>query len=132
MSNTRRSTTSGFGFTLIDGQKLERRHQKAGGMTSARHVECWGETSSRSSKQFQFQENVTKKIFHTDAEIHPLQKRGASKIVIPGDVSKPALLKRMLQFRNDELRAIDAEMYDRYNIGILLGQIKDFKYLESC
>ena len=70
--------------------------------------------------------------FRYDSGIQSLQKRGASRTHIPGDLSKPPFLKRALAFIHDELRILGALQYvylKLIELAILQGRLGDFKYM---
>jgi hypothetical protein len=87
--------------------KTEKHAASVGGMASGvrarSEIIAWGDKGSNKSNSPMH--------FRYDSGIQSLQKRGASRTHIPGDLSKPAFLKRALAFIHDELRILGALQY---------------------
>ncbi|KAI8893904.1 hypothetical protein BC833DRAFT_606862 [Globomyces pollinis-pini] len=97
-----------YGHTFSDGEAMDKR-KSFGGLTTT-HVQAWDKTSStsKSSTTTKIMKRPTINHLNNPSGILSTQKRGASKIVIPGDVSKPIFLKKLLSFIREELRVLDA------------------------
>lgn len=99
---TKRSSAQ-FGLSFIDGEKLSTRtfQKAAGGMAST----AWAVPAEPPQIQRQ---SSHEKINYRLGNIQSLQKRGAAKLVIPGDLTKPTFLKQILGYVNKELRFLGA------------------------
>jgi hypothetical protein len=108
-----RVNTGQFGLSFVDGEKLYRPAQKMGGMASSSE-QLWATPSSSALERATHSHSHSQpEKFHLKTNAGPisLQKFGAAKITIPGDINKPVFLKKLTQFLYDELRIIGAHGY---------------------
>jgi hypothetical protein len=110
-----RVQTGPFGLSFVDGDKLYRPVRKAGGMASSNeHLWATPTTNALERATDSHSQSQAERIhLKTHAGPISLQKFGAAKITIPGDINKPVFLKKLTQFLYDELRIIGAHRYSR-------------------
>jgi hypothetical protein len=94
-----------YGLSFIDGEKLHRMSEPTlthGGMAASSSTAVTKLKSTPKSSSDEMPK------YHENKSIMSQQKLGASKIVIPGDVSKPLLFKRLKSYINRELQVLGA------------------------
>ncbi|KAJ3311333.1 Translin-associated factor X-interacting protein 1 [Boothiomyces sp. JEL0838] len=99
----RTSFATYYGNTFADGQKMEKNSSRIGGLASA----------PISTAAWDHEDNKPRMVANSEPQfiskyktgVASTQQRGANKIVIPGDISKPTFLRKAQAFLNHELHA---------------------------
>ncbi|KAJ3319020.1 Translin-associated factor X-interacting protein 1 [Boothiomyces sp. JEL0866] len=94
-----------YGKTFADGQKLEKAIHKVGGLAAAPMTTSAWDLDEKPRMVVNSDPEFISKYKSGSAST---QQRGANKIVIPGDLSKPTFLRKAQAFVNHELHVIGA------------------------
>ncbi|KAJ3275725.1 Translin-associated factor X-interacting protein 1 [Terramyces sp. JEL0728] len=101
----RSSFATYYGKTFSDGQKLEKSIHKVGGLAAAPvTTSAWEQEESPRN----IRGSDPDFIYKYKSGVASTQQKGADKIVIPGDLSKPTFLRKAQAFVNRELHVIGA------------------------
>lgn len=119
--NSRPSSPTKYSH-LIDEDRASSKLGSGGMVTTQRKHQAWEATSSETSKHHanlthEVQRQLSNPNHHTNSHLST-QQRGASKIVIPGDKTKPRFLIKAMAFCTKELRILGASEYILINLSV--------------